>query len=798
MRRRALLCVIVCGLLVALGGCQRTGGSVAARETLVVPVSQPVRREVTDYVEFIGRTDAVHSVEVRPRVTGYLFDMPFREGAEVKENDLLFVVDPRPYQAQLDQAQGQIDLYKASLRLARTNLARDRAIDASSPGSVSLQQFDQDQALVDEADARLKAYEKTKELYQLNYDFTRVLSPIDGQISRYFLTRGNLVNADQTLLTTVVSVDPIYASFEMDEPTLLRSRRPLNEGKITSSRDRTTSPVFMGLQGEKGFPHQGKVNFYDNKVNATTGSIMVRGVFENPLPRGGRRLLSPGMFVRIRLPVGQSHPAVLVTEGAVSTDQGLKFVYVLDAENKIQYRRVTTGALQDDGLRVIEQGLNGDEWVLVGGLQQARPRMAAKPERVPMAEKKLRESGKSATPRTLSTVPISQPVRRQVTDFVDFTGRTDAVNSVDIRPRVTGYLVKMPFKEGEEVKKDDLLFVVDPRPYQSQLEQAQRQVDLYRASLRLARTNYARDLGINARQASAITQGQLDQDQATVDEADARLKAYEKAMELYQLNYDFTKVLSPIDGQISRYYLTRGNLVNQDQTLLTTVVSVDPMYAFFEMDEPTLFRTRRAINEGKIKLSPDRSMGTVLMGLQGEEGFPHEGRINFVDNQVNPATGSIMVRGVFDNPLPPGGRRLLSPGMFVRIRLPIGQPRPAVLVIDRAVSSDQGQKFVYVLDAENKIQFRPITTGALQDDGLRVVEGGLKGDEWVVVGGLQQVRERDEVTKPERVPMPSLAPQPAPAETPPSESGKTASPAQPPKQASPAAPGSPAPKSKQR
>jgi len=316
--------------------------------------------------------------------------------------------------------------------------------------------------------------------------------------------------------------------------------------------------------------------------------------------------------------------------------------------------------------------------------------------------------------------------------------------------------------------------------------------------LRLARTNYARDLGINARQASAITQGQLDQDQATVDEADARLKAYEKAMELYQLNYDFTKVLSPIDGQISRYYLTRGNLVNQDQTLLTTVVSVDPMYAFFEMDEPTLFRTRRAINEGKIKLSPDRSMGTVLMGLQGEEGFPHEGRINFVDNQVNPATGSIMVRGVFDNPLPPGGRRLLSPGMFVRIRLPIGQPRPAVLVIDRAVSSDQGQKFVYVLDAENKIQFRPITTGALQDDGLRVVEGGLKGDEWVVVGGLQQVRERDEVTKPERVPMPSLAPQPAPAETPPSESGKTASPAQPPKQASPAAPGSPAPKSKQR
>ncbi len=798
MRRRTLLCEIACGLMVALGGCERTGVSVAPRETPVVPVSQPVRREVTDYVEFIGRTDAVHSVEVRPRVTGYLVDMPFREGAEVKENDVLFVVDPRPYQAQLDQAHGQIDLYKASLRLARTNLARDRAIDASSPGSVSLQQFDQDQALVDEADARLKAYEKTLELYQLNYDFTRVLSQIDGQVSRYYLTRGNLVNADQTLLTTVVSVDPIYASFEMDEPTLLRSRRALNEGKIKASPNRTTSRVFMGLQGEEGFPHEGKINFYDNKVNATTGSIMVRGIFANPLPRGGRRLLSPGMFVRIRLPIGQLHPAVLVTEGAVSTDQGLKFVYVLDADNKIQYRRVTTGALEDDGLRVIEQGLRGDEWVVVAGVQQVRPRMVVKPDRVPMAEKKLRESGKSAKPRTLSTVPISQPVRRQVTDYVDFTGRTDAVYSVDIRPRVTGYLVKMPFKEGEEVKKDDLLFVVDPRPYQSQLEQARRQVDLYRASLRLARTNLARDLGINARQQSAITQGQLDQDQATVDEADARLRAYQKAMELYQLNYDFTKVLSPIDGQISRYYLTRGNLVNQDQTLLTTVVSVNPMYALFEMDEPTLLRSRRAINEGRIKVSPDRTMGPVFMGLQGEEGFPHEGKINFVDNQVNPATGSIMVRGVFENPLPPGGHRLLSPGMFVRIRLPIGPPRPAVLVIDRAVSSDQGQKFVYILDAKNKIQFRPITTGALQDDGLRVVEQGLSGDDWVVVGGLQQVRAGDQVTNPERIPMPSLAPLPATAETPPSESGNPASPAQPRKTASPAKRGLPSPESTKR
>ena len=800
MRRRRSVCTIVCGLLVVAFGCERTAGPAAPSEPLVVPIRQPVRREVTDFVDFIGRTDAVHSVDVRPRVTGYLVDMPFREGAEVKQNDVLFVVDPRPYQAQLDQAQGQVDLYKASRRLARANLARDRAIDAASAGSVSLQQFDQDQALVNEADARLKAYEKTMELYQLNYDFTRVVSQIDGQVSRYYLTRGNLVNADQTLLTTVVSVDPIYAAFEMDTDTLLRSRREGKERTGKPLTDSTKRRVLMGLQGEDGFPHEGTINFEDNKVNRTTGSIMVRGVFANPRPPGGRRLLSPGMFVRIRLPIGQPHPAVLISNRAVLSDQGLKFVYVLDAENKAQYRRVTVGALEKDDLRVIEQGLNGDEWVAVGALQQVRPRMSVKPERV-RGETQVR-SQRSGAARKLPTAPVSQPVQRQVTDYVDFTGRTDAVYSVDIRPRVTGYLVDMPFKEGAEVKQGELLFVVDPRPYQSQLEQAQRQVDLYRASLRLARTNLARDRGINALQANAVTQQQLDQDQATVDEADARLKAYEKAMELYQLNYDFTKVLSPIDGKISSYYLTRGNLVNQDQTLLTTVVSVDPMYAFFEVDEPTLLRTRKAINAGKVKLPADNSMGPVFMGLEGEEGFPHEGKINFVDNRVNPTTGSIMVRGVFPNPMRPSGHRLLSPGMFVRIRQPIGQPHQAVLVIDRAISADQRSKFVYVLDAESTIQRCDITTGALQEDGLRVIEQGLTGEEWVVVGGLQQVREKDEVAKPERVPMPTLAPQPATPETPPpaiekatppAEHRKAAAPVELPKSGSPGEPRKAAP-----
>ncbi|HEY1377022.1 MAG TPA: efflux RND transporter periplasmic adaptor subunit, partial [Gemmataceae bacterium] len=226
-------------------------------------------------------------------------------------------------------------------------------------------------------------------------------------------------------------------------------------------------------------------------------------------------------------------------------------------------------------------------------------------------------------------VPVSKPVEREVTDYVDFTGRTDAVEAVDVRPRVSGYLVKMPFKEGAEVKKGDLLFEVDPRPYQAQLDQAKAQVDLYKAQLKLAQATYERDVPLlNSR---AISPQELDQAKAAVDEAAARIKAYEASVEVYKLNLDFTKITAPIDGQVSRFYLTLGNLVNQDQTLLTTVVSLDPIYAYFEMDEPTILRIRRAINEGKIA-RPHQGTAPVLMGLQGEEDYPHQGTINFVNN----------------------------------------------------------------------------------------------------------------------------------------------------------------------
>ena len=359
---------------------------------------------------------------------------------------------------------------------------------------------------------------------------------------------------------------------------------------------------------------------------------------------------------------------------------------------------------------------------------------------------------------TLPVVPVSQPVARQVTDFVDFTGRTDAVESVGVRARVTGYVVKIPFKEGAEVKKGDLLVEIDPRPYQAQLDQAKGQVELNQAQLKLARTVYQRDVTLAAK--NAVSQEQLDQDQAAVGEAEARVKAAKASLEVYRLNVEFTQVKSPIDGKVSRYYLTPGNLAIQDQTLLTTVVSQEPVYAYFDLDEPTLLEIRRAINEGKIERPAKGANIPVLMALQKEEGFPHRGSLDFVNNVVNPSTGTISIRGVFPNPLPKKGTRLISPGMFVRIRLPIGKPHDALLVIDRAVGSDQGLKFVYVLDSGNKIRYQRVKTGALQEDGLRVVTEGLKPGDWVVVGALQQVRPHLEVS-PDRMAMPTLGP-PAP------------------------------------
>jgi multidrug efflux system membrane fusion protein len=374
--------IFVLGLGV-LGGCRPSQATVAPAQAPAIPVSSPVSQEVTDFMEFTGRTEAVHSVNIVPRVTGYLVSAPFREGAEVTAGDLLFEIDPKPYQAQYDQAASQVALYQAQVKEAQADYNRNKAVAQTAPGAVTQQDLDRYLAVLDESVAAVKAAQASLEIYKINLGYCKVVSPIDGMVSRYYLTVGNLVNQDQTQLTTVVSLDPMYVYFDLDETTLQRVRTAINEHRIERYQQGQL-PFYVGLSGEDGFPHEGKINFVNNTVNAGTGSITVRGSIDNKRPEGGTRIMSPGMFVRVRLPIGKPHRALLVIDRALGFDQGVRYAFVVGKNNVIEQRRVTTGALQENGLRVIESGLTANDTVVVGGIQQVRPRMQIRPDLVTM------------------------------------------------------------------------------------------------------------------------------------------------------------------------------------------------------------------------------------------------------------------------------------------------------------------------------------------------------------------------------------------------------------------------------
>jgi RND family efflux transporter MFP subunit len=332
-------------------------------------------------------------------------------------------------------------------------------------------------------------------------------------------------------------------------------------------------------------------------------------------------------------------------------------------------------------------------------------------------------------------VTVSLPVERYVTDQVDFTARLAAVDSVEVRAHVWGYLDKVNFQEGALVKKGDVLCEIDPRPYQALLDQAKAKVRQDEAQLTYDEAEYQRNLRLV--RTGAVSQSDLDKTAAARGVDIANIAADKAMVASRQLDLEYTKVLAPVSGRVSRYVVTVGNLIRSgDQnggTLLTTLVSVDPMYAYFDVDEYTALRVRQLAREGRSD-SPRDGGYPVSLGLANEEGFPHQGTINFVDNQVNPKTGTIRVRGVF-----PNQAQVLLPGLFGRVRSPIGRPHNALLVSDRAIDTDQGQKIVYIVDKDDKVISRRVRLGAIHG-GLREISDGLKPGERVIVNGLQQVR----------------------------------------------------------
>jgi RND family efflux transporter MFP subunit len=332
-------------------------------------------------------------------------------------------------------------------------------------------------------------------------------------------------------------------------------------------------------------------------------------------------------------------------------------------------------------------------------------------------------------------VTVSPPVERYVTDYAEFTARTTAVDAVEVRAHVWGYLDKVNFQEGAMVKKGDVLFELDPRPYVALLNQAKGKVRQDEAQLAYDKAEYERNRRLA--QTGAISRSDLDKTEAAQGVDIANIAADKAAVASRELDLEYTKVIAPVSGRVSRYVVTVGNLIQSgDQgggTLLTTIVSVDPMYAYFDVDEYTALRVRQLARAGKSD-SPRDGGYPVSLGLANEEGFPHQGTINFVDNQVNPKTGTIRVRGVF-----PNKEQVLLPGLFGRVRSPVGRTHKALLVSDRALDTDQGQKVLYVVNDKNEVVSRPVRVGQLHD-GLREITDGLKPGERVIVNGLQQVR----------------------------------------------------------
>jgi RND family efflux transporter MFP subunit len=338
-------------------------------------------------------------------------------------------------------------------------------------------------------------------------------------------------------------------------------------------------------------------------------------------------------------------------------------------------------------------------------------------------------------PPAVSVAPVLQ---RDLAEWDEFSGRLESVDQVEIRPRVSGYIQRVLFNEGREVRKGEVLFQIDPREYQADFDRAEAQLEQARTAAELAKREVGRaEKLVNVQ---AISREEFDSRTSAQANSVAAVRAAEAAVETARLNLGWTQVRSPIAGRVSRAEVTEGNLVQAgppDATLLTTVVALDSMYLYFDSDEQTYLRYAGQAGKqgfGHIRLP-------VYMGLANETGFPHEGHLDFVDNRIDPASGTIRTRAVFSN-----RDRRFTPGLFARVKLVGGQRAPALLVRDAAVGTDQDRKFVLVLAKGDSLAYRPVELGRLTDDGLRIIQKGVEPGEKVVVNGLMRVRPGVKVT----------------------------------------------------
>jgi membrane fusion protein, multidrug efflux system len=380
LRRSSSVLVLLALAVIALQGCgESRSAAPGAPSPPPVSVAAVIEKRVNDWDEFTGRLEAIDTVDVRPRVSGYIERVAFREGSEVEPGDLLFEIDARPFQTELNRVEAELARARSQFELAESQLRR--AEQLLQQNFISQQAYDDRTSASREAAANVKAAEAAVASARLNLDYTKVRSPVAGRVGRAEVTIGNLVTGlggpNATLLTTVVSLDPIYAYFDVDEHVYLKYGDLARTGARPNSRTHR-SAIYLGLADEQGFPHHGYVDFVDNQLNPQTGTIRARAVFENK-----ERTFTPGLFARLKLIGSGAYDAVLIDDRAVGTDQSKRFVLVVGADNKAMYRQVVLGPIVDN-LRVIKQGLKPGDVIVVNGLQRVRPGESVTPQRVPM------------------------------------------------------------------------------------------------------------------------------------------------------------------------------------------------------------------------------------------------------------------------------------------------------------------------------------------------------------------------------------------------------------------------------
>jgi RND family efflux transporter MFP subunit len=363
--------------MILFSGCRREAAKTAEAKPPEVYIEQPTEKMVTEYQEFTGQTVAVETIEVRARVSGYLDQNYFKDGDLVREGALLFQIDERPYRAEFDRTTAT--LAQAKAHLERLKRQEERATKLFEKKSTSEEQFEQARFDRAEAEAAVSAALASKETAELNLGFTKITSKINGRISRGMVDPGNLVQADTTPLTSIVSLDPIFAYFDVDERTLLRLRRVMEEDQSESVIS-SQVPVEVTLADDESAPLWGKINFLDNRVDAGTGTLQARAVLDNP-----KGMLSPGLFVRLRIPIGKPRKALLIHEEALQTDQDKRFVWVLDEQDTAIHRQVKIG-WQTEDRRVILDGLKMSDRIIVKGVQRVRRNKPVSPQLLTPAE----------------------------------------------------------------------------------------------------------------------------------------------------------------------------------------------------------------------------------------------------------------------------------------------------------------------------------------------------------------------------------------------------------------------------